>query len=77
MKKTAIKFILSAAAAAIAALLLAGCQEETCEETPKATSEHPEEIVEDTAAADTMEAFRERMQRWNLLHESFSCKPDK
>ena len=46
-------------------------------EAPQVPSERSEKTVEDTAAADTMEIFRERMQRWNLLHESCLSKPDK
>lgn len=85
MKNTVIKLILSAAMAATAALLLAGFQERNGFatgskeqiEAPQVPSERSEKTVEDTAPADTMEIFRERMQRWNLLHESCLSKPDK
>ena len=62
MKKTAIKLTLSAAAAATAALLLAGCQEENRSQ-PSAPKEAEIQIPApiDTAAMDEEHRFRIRL----------------
>ena len=62
MKKTAIKLTLSAAVAAIAALLLAGCQEESRRQ-PSAPKEAEIKIPApiDTAAMDEEHRFQIRL----------------
>lgn len=52
--------------AALAALLLAGCQTSNKKEIPQ-TSAQKESVI-DTTEEDTMEAFYERMRRWDALH---------
>ena len=67
MKKTRKSLLLPAAAAALAALPLAGCQQARQEgEKEPAT----EQVIAkaDSTKEDTMEAFYERMQRWDALH---------
>ena len=56
--------------AAVAALLLAGCQDRRKKDTPKTSAQ--EETVIDTTEKDTMEAFYERMRRWKALHGGMS-----
>ena len=67
MKKGRKHLLLPAAAAALAALPLAGCQQARQEgEKEPAT----EQVIAkaDSTKEDTMEAFYERMRRWDALH---------
>jgi len=59
--------ILSAAAAALAALLLAGCQQAR-QEGKKEPAIEQVIAKADSTKEDTMEAFYERMRRWDALH---------
>ena len=65
MKPKSKVFILAAAVAALAVLLLAGCHEGR---NSKKTPVEQKEVKVDTNEEDTMEAFYERMRRWELLH---------
>ncbi len=64
MKNSAKTIILTSTLAAIAALLLTGCREKKYKE-PAAK---PAETVIDSLEQDTMEAFYERMRRFDALH---------
>ena len=59
--------ILSAAAAALAALLLAGCQQAR-QEGKKEPAIEQVIAKADSTKADSMKAFYERMRRWDALH---------
>ena len=59
--------ILTAAVATLAVLLLAGCHQGR--NSKKAPVEQ-KEVKMDTNEKDTMEAFYERMRRWEVLHGS-------
>ncbi len=65
-----LKALLSVAVAALAVLLLAGCQDKRKKDTPKTSAQ--KETVIDTTEEDTMEAFYERMRRWKALHGGMS-----
>ncbi|MBO7617016.1 MAG: hypothetical protein J6T22_07400 [Bacteroidales bacterium] len=58
--------ILKAAAAVLAALLLAGCQNRGKREVP-ATPTQAEAVAESTEKEDTMKAYYERMRRLEML----------
>lgn len=61
--------ILSAAAAALAALLLAGCQEVSRKSDPSQKENVEQtEIKADSLKEDSIKAFYERMRRWDALH---------
>ena len=64
--KRLLKSFLLPAAAAMAALLLAGCQ--GTQEKHKAPATTQVEAQIDTTETDTMEAFYERMREWKALH---------
>lgn len=64
------KLLVPAAVAALAVLLLAGCQNGNKKEIPKTSAQ--KEAVIDTTEEDTMEAFYERMHRWKALHGGMS-----
>ena len=66
MKRVLI-FLLPAAEAATAALLLAGCQQARQEEKKEPATEQLSAKA-DSTKEDTMEAFYERMRRWDALH---------
>ncbi len=61
------KVLLLAAAAALAALPLAGCQQGKHEEKKEPPTEQVSAKA-DSIKEDTMEAFYERMRRWDALH---------
>ena len=66
MKKV-LKVLLLPAAAALAALPLAGCQQAKHEEKKEPATEQVSAKADPTKE-DTMEAFYERMQEWKALH---------
>jgi hypothetical protein len=66
MKKTRKSLLLPAAAAALAALPLAGCQQARQEEKKEPATEQVSAKA-DSTKEDTMEAFYERMRRWKAL----------
>ena len=67
MKNITKAMILSAAVAALAALLLAGCQQAR-QEGKKEPAIEQVIAKADSTKEDTMEAFFERMRRWDALH---------
>ena len=68
--KSISKRLIPVAVAALAVLLLAGCQTGNKKEIPKTSTQ--KEAVIDTTKVDTMEAFYERMHRWKALHGGMS-----
>ena len=64
--KNITKAIILTAAAALTALLLAGCQNQRKEEVKK-TPAQAEAITDSTQKKDTMEAYYERMRRLKVL----------
>lgn len=66
MKNIKKNIIFAAVMAVMAVLLLAGCQNGNKKEIPKTSAQ--KETVIDTTEVDTMEAFYERMRRWDALH---------
>ena len=71
MKKTSEFMILTAAVAALAALLLAGCQQNDQKEPAKIPIQSGNELV-DSLKKDSVEAFDEQMRRWRVLHGGMS-----
>jgi len=67
MKKTRKSLLLPAAAAALAALPLVGCQQAR-QEGKKEPAIEQVSAKADSTKEDTMEAFNERMRRWDALH---------
>ena len=67
MKKASKVLLLPAAAAALAALPLAGCQQAR-QEGKKEPATEQVSAKADSSKEDTMEAFYERMRRWDALH---------
>lgn len=67
MKKALKALLLPAAAAAIAALPLTGCRQGKHEEKKEPATELLSAKA-DSTNNDTMEAFYERMRRWDALH---------
>ena len=67
MKTKVSTLILAAAVAALSVLLLGGCQQGRNGLDKMPPVEHKEVII-DTNKEDTMEAFYERMRRWEVLH---------
>jgi hypothetical protein len=67
MKKASKVLLLPAVAAALAALPLAGCQQARQEGKKEPATE---QVIAkaDSTKEDTMEAFYERMRRWDALH---------
>ena len=59
--------ILTAAVAALAALLLAGCQRSDQKGPAKTLTQSGKELA-DSLKKDSVEAFNERMMRWRVLH---------
>ena len=67
--KNITKSIILAAAAALAALLLVGCQEGNRTRNPSQKENVEQtEIKADSLKEDSMKAFYERMRRWDALH---------
>ena len=67
MKKAWKALFLPTAAAALAALPLVGCRQGKLEEKKEPATEQVNAKV-DSTKEDTMEAFYERMRRWDALH---------
>ena len=63
--------ILTAAVAALAALLLAGCQRSDQKGSAKTAIQSGKEPA-DSLKKDSVEAFNERMMRWRVLHGGMS-----
>ncbi len=59
------------AVAALAALLLAGCQQNDQKEPAKTAIQSGKEPA-DSLKKDSVEAFNERMMRWRVLHGGMS-----
>ncbi|KWW28768.1 MAG: hypothetical protein AUK64_1510 [bacterium P201] len=60
---------LMVAVAALAALLLAGCQEASRKKDPSLKEKVEQtEIESDSLKEDSLKAFYERMRRWDALH---------
>ena len=68
--KSISKRLVPIAVAALAVLLLAGCQDKRKKNPPKTSAQ--KEAVIDTIEVDTMEGFYERMRRWKALHGGMS-----
>ena len=71
MKKITKSIILSIAVAALAALLLAGCQRSD-QKGPARTAIQSGKEPADSLKKDSVEAFNERMMRWRVLHGGMS-----
>lgn len=71
MKNITKSIILSIAVAALAALLLAGCQRSDQKEPAKTLTQSGKEPA-DSLKKDSVEAFNERMERWRVLHGGMS-----
>jgi len=63
--------ILTAAVAALAALLLAGCQRSD-QKGPAKTAIQSGKEPADSLKKDSVEAFDEQMRRWRVLHGGMS-----
>ena len=59
------------AVAALAALLLAGCQRSDQKEPAKTLTQSGKELA-DSLKKDSVEAFNEQMRRWRVLHGGMS-----
>ncbi len=69
MKNITKTIILAVAVAALAALLLVGCQEGNRTRNPSQKENVEQtEIKPDSLKEDSMKAFYERMRRWGALH---------
>ena len=71
MKNSPSSKILAATVAALAALLLAGCQQNDQKEPAKTAIQSGKEPA-DSLKKDSVEAFNERMMRWKVLHGGMS-----
>jgi outer membrane murein-binding lipoprotein Lpp len=71
MKNITKSIILSIAVAALAALLLAGCQRSD-QKGPAKTAIQSGKEPADSLKKDSVEAFDEQMQRWHVLHGGMS-----
>ena len=71
MKNSPSSKILVATVVALAALLLAGCQQKKHEVGTMPSAEQAKTEV-DTTKEDTIKAFYERMMRWKVLHGGMS-----
>ena len=71
MKNSPASKILAAAVVALAALLLAGCQQNDQKEPAKTLIQSGKEQA-DSLKKDSVEAFKERMIRWRVLHGGMS-----
>ncbi len=71
MKNIAKSIILAIAVAALAALLLAGCQRSD-QKGPAKTAIQSGKEPADSLKKDSVEAFNEQMRRWHVLHGGMS-----
>ncbi len=71
MRSIAKTIILAATVAALAALLLAGCQRSDQKEPAKTLTQSGKELA-DSLKKDSVEAFDEQMWRWHVLHGGMS-----
>ncbi len=71
MRSIAKTIILAATVAALAALLLAGCQRSDQKEPAKTPIQSGKELA-DSLKKDSVEAFDEQMWRWRVLHGGMS-----
>ncbi len=71
MKNITKTIILAVAVAALAALLLTGCQRSDQKEPAKTPIQSGNELV-DSLKKDSVEAFNEQMRRWRVLHGGMS-----
>lgn len=71
MKNTVKSTIFAVVVAALAALLLAGCQQSDQKEPAKTAIQSGKEPA-DSLKKDSVEAFNERMMRWRVLHGGMS-----
>ena len=71
MKNITKSIILSIAVAALAALLLAGCQRSDQKGPAKTAIQNGKEPA-DSLKKDSVEAFDEQMRRWHVLHGGMS-----
>ena len=71
MKNIAKSIILATTVAALAALLLAGCQRSDQKEPAKTAIQSGKEPA-DSLKKDSVEAFNEQMRRWRVLHGGMS-----
>ena len=71
MKNSPASKILAAAVVALAALLLAGCQQNDQKEPANTLNQSGKEQT-DSLKKDSVEAFDERMMRWRVLHGGMS-----
>ena len=71
MKKTSEFMILTAAVAALAALLLAGCQRSDQKGPAKTLTQSGKELA-DSLKKDSVEALNEQVRRWRVLHGGMS-----
>ena len=71
MKNSPSSKILVATVVALAALLLAGCQQSDQKEPAKTLIQSGKEPA-DSLKKDSVEAFNERMMRWRVLHGGMS-----
>ena len=71
MKNSPASKILAAAVVALAALLLAGCQQNDQKEPTKTLIQSGKEPA-DSLKKDSVEAFDEQMRRWHVLHGGMS-----
>jgi PBP1b-binding outer membrane lipoprotein LpoB len=71
MKNITKTIILAVAMAALAALLLVGCQQSDQKEPAKIPIQSGKELA-DSLKKDSVKAFNERMERWEMLHGGMS-----
>ena len=71
MKNITKTIILAVAVAALATLLLAGCQQNDQKEPAKTLTQSGKEPAY-SLKKDSVEAFDERMMRWRVLHGGMS-----
>ena len=71
MKNSPSSKILAVTVVALAALLLAGCQQSDQKEPTKTLTQSGKEQT-DSLKKDSVEAFDEQMRRWHVLHGGMS-----
>ena len=71
MKNITKTIILAVAVAALAALLLTGCQQSDQKEPAKTLTQSGKELA-DSLKKDSVEALNEQMRRWHVLHGGMS-----